>query len=84
LRLLYTALAIGDSIHPVLSPLHSIALCILSFPMMYVFPLAEWLKPHLTDDGVISLFARINALVWSFAVTWFGIFIIQRSRRRFL
>lgn len=83
LRLLYEAVAIGDTAHPVLSPLHSIALAILNFPMMYLwFPIGEWLKPHLTDDGVISLFAKINALVWGFLITWVVLFIIQRSRRR--
>lgn len=82
LRLSYQALAIGDSAHPVLSPLHGIALSILNFPMIYLwFPLGDWLKLHLTDNGVFSLFARINALVWGFAVTWLGTFIIQRGRR---
>ena len=83
LQLLYEAVAIGDTAHPVLSPLHGVALTILNFPMMYLwFPIGEWLKPHLTDDGVISLFAKINALVWGFLVIWLASFIIQRSRKR--
>jgi len=83
LRLLYEAVAIADTAHPVLSPLHGVALTILNFPMMYLwFPIGEWLKPHLTDDGVISLFATINALVWGFFVVWLALFIIQCSRRR--
>lgn len=83
LRLLYEAVAIGDTAHPVLSALHGVALTILNFPMMYLwFPIGKWLKPHLTDDGAISLFATINALVWGFLVMWLALFIIQRSRRR--
>jgi hypothetical protein len=83
LRLFYEAVAIGDTANPVLSPAHGIALTILNFPMMYLWvPVGDWLKPHLTDDGVISLFAKINALVWGFLVTWLTLFIIQRSRRR--
>ena len=82
-RLFGEAVAIGDTAHPVLSPLHGVALSILNFPMMNLwFPIGEWLKPHLTDDGVISLFAKINALVWGFLVSWALSFIIQRSRRR--
>ena len=82
-RLFGEAVAIGDTAHPVLSPLHGVALSILNFPMMYLwFPIGEWLKPHLTDDGVISLFAKINALFWGILVTWALSFIIQRSRRR--
>lgn len=59
------------------------ALTILNFPMMYLwYPIGEWLKPYLTDDGVISLFAKVNALVWGFLFSWVVSFIIQRSRRR--
>ena len=83
LRLLYEAVAIGDTAHPVLSPLHGFALTILNFPMMYLwFPIGEWLKPLLTDDGVISLFAKINALVWGFLVIWLASRLVQRSRTR--
>jgi hypothetical protein len=79
LRLFYQAVAIGDTDHPVLSPLHSAALTVLNFPMMYL-P-SGWLRPHLTDDGIISLFAKINAVYWGFVATWLGIFIIQRGRK---
>ena len=39
----------------------------------------EWLKPLLTDDGVISLFAKINALVWGFLVIWLASFLTSKS-----
>jgi hypothetical protein len=83
LRLLYQVVAINDSAHPVLSPLQSAALTILNFPMMYLwFPVGEWLKPHLGDDGVVSLFSKINALVWGVLVTSLASFIIPRSKNR--
>ncbi len=77
------AQGIADSANPVLSPLHGIALSILNFPMMYLwFPIGEWLKPHLTDDGVFSLFAKINALVWGFSVTWAACFVFRLATRK--
>ena len=83
LRLFYEAVAIGDTANPVLSPLHGLALTILNFPMMYLWsPLGDWLKPHLTDDGVISLFTKINAVVWGFLSTcllWLTIKLIGRT-----
>ncbi len=83
IRVCYEAVAIGDTAHPVLSPLHSVVLAILNFPMMYLwFPIGEWLKPHLTDDGVFSLFAKINALVWGLFVIWLASLIIQHTRRK--
>ena len=82
-RVFAQAVAIGDSANPVLSPLHGITLSVLNFPMMYLwFPIGEWLKPHLTDDGVYSLFAKINALVWGFMVTWVICFVIRRTKKK--
>ena len=77
------AQGIADSANPVLSPLHGIALSFLNFPMMYLwFPIGEWLKPHVTDDGVFSLFAKINALVWGFLVTWVACFVFRFAKRK--
>ena len=76
-------MAIGDSADRVSSSLQVLAVGILNFPMMYLwFPLGEWLKPYLTDDGVISLFAKINSLVWGLLLAWALSSILRRTRRR--
>jgi hypothetical protein len=65
LRLIYEAVAIGDTPNGMLSPWHGAALTVLGFPMFYLWePVGVWLKEILTDDGVIDLFAGINALFW--------------------
>jgi hypothetical protein len=76
------AIAIGDSTHPVLSFPHGLALMILSFPMMYVYvPIGDWLEPYLTDNGVLCLFAALNAAFWGLALTAVAAFLLSRIGR---
>ena len=66
MRLICEAVAIGDTINPVLPQWLSISLNVLNAPM-YAFwlPTVDWLKPYLTDNGVIELLAWLNAAFWA-------------------
>ena len=77
------AIGIGDSANPVLPPAHGMTLAILNFPMMYLYiPLGDWLEPLLSDNGVLFLFAGLNALFWGAGIVTLGIWTSQLMKRR--
>lgn len=83
LFLLAQAIAIGDSANPVLPPVHGMALAILNFPMMYLYiPLGDWLEPLLSDNGVLFLFAGLNALFWGAGIVSLGMWTRQLKKRK--
>jgi hypothetical protein len=72
MRLLGEVIAIGDTANPVVPPTLDLTVGILNFPMFYLwFPVGEWLKPYLTDNGVMELFVALNAVFWAGVVKWF-------------
>jgi hypothetical protein len=68
--LFWAAVAIGDSAHPTLSLPHGLTLTVLNFPMMYLTPWGDALKPSLGDNGTILLFTAINAILWGLLLSW--------------
>jgi len=71
MRLMGEVIAIGDTANPVVPYWLGASLTPLQFPMFYLwFPVGEWLKPHLTDNGVLELFAAIDALFWAHLAAW--------------
>lgn len=66
--LMAQAIAIGDTANPVLPMWLSLALELSTFPAGYLlFPkggVGDWLKPYLTDNGVLELSAALNAAFW--------------------
>jgi hypothetical protein len=71
MHLLGKLITIGDGANPIVPAALSVTVGVLNFPMFYLwFPIGEWLKPHLSDNGVMEMFVSVNALFWVSVARW--------------